>query len=43
MISSVLRIRDEVDAQMLSGFSANEQKQLRKLLIRLATQLGEIK
>ena len=41
--ASVLRIRDEVDAQMLSGFSANEQKQLRKLLIRLATQLGETK
>ncbi|MDR1999642.1 MAG: MarR family transcriptional regulator [Frankiaceae bacterium] len=39
--ASVLRIRDEIDTQLLASFSPTEQKQLRKLLVRLATQLTE--
>jgi MarR family transcriptional regulator for hemolysin len=41
--AAVLRIRDEVDTQLLASFSPNEQKTLRKLLVRLVTQLGELK
>ena len=41
--NAVLRIRDEIDAQVMSAFSPAEQKTLRKLAIRLVTQLGELK
>jgi len=41
--NAVLRIRDEIDAQVMSSFSPAEQKTLRKLAVRLVTQLGELK
>lgn len=41
--NSVLRIRDELETQVLSSFSPTEQKTLRKLAVRLVTQLGEMK
>ena len=41
--NAVLRIRDEIDAQVLASFSPAEQKTLRKLAVRLVAQLGELK